>query len=41
MRWVDEESLAEDGSDRILPRERLTCVPSMFDSLGVQVPYTT
>jgi hypothetical protein len=25
----------------LLPRERLTCVPSMFDSLGVQVPCTT
>jgi hypothetical protein len=24
-----------------LPRQRLTCVPSMFDSLGVQVPCTT
>ena len=25
----------------ILPRQRFTCVPSMFDSLGVQIPYTT
>ena len=23
------------------PREAVSCVPSMFDSLGVQVPYTT
>jgi len=23
------------------PAKRVSCVPSMFDSLGVQVPYTT
>ena len=27
--------------DAALPRERVRCVPSMFDSLGVEVPYPT
>jgi len=28
-------------SPRNLPRERFSCVPSMFNSLGVKVPYPT
>jgi hypothetical protein len=33
--------LEEGYRRRISTAERFSCVPSMFDSLGVQVPYTT
>ena len=37
-----KEPMSGSGQARVkLPRQRLTCVPSMFDSLGVQVPCTT
>ena len=37
-----KEPMSGSGQGRAkLPRQRLTCVPSMFDSLGVQVPCTT
>jgi hypothetical protein len=37
----DAESREEYGRSLWPTAKRFCCVPSMFDSLGVQVPYTT
>ena len=37
----DVESRNDHGRSLWPTAKRFSCVPSMFDSLGVQVPYTT
>ena len=38
---IDAAAYAPTVDARALPRERVRCVPSMFNSLGVKVPYPT